>query len=235
MAAVLAAWQVVKAGSMKSFRVVVAAGLMGLASCAGPGQGHPLMAVQQEPLPPPAERHDFTDANRAGVVTFLSSDAGWQAWLYAIVASSAVDDALVDSSTLDLPAGRLSSGLIFAWDGYRRATSFYLTPVMVASSCLNLPSETAGAARLPNGLIVRYSYLSSARHVFPNGASCLRSTGYVSEIDSARGLAIVTAQPPAAIDWQGNFARALIWNHPFAQISQSGSYSVSDLIALVGQ
>jgi hypothetical protein len=206
-----------------------------LAGCVAQGQGHLPGLAQQEPLPPPADRQDFTAANRQGVLGYLTSEPGWQAWLYAIAASDTVNAALVDASTENVPAGQLSSDVTFAKDSYRRATSFYLSPVTVASSCLNLPSETAGAVRLSDGLVVRYSYLSSAVHAFPNGASCLRATGYVSEVDSARGLPIVTAAPPGAIDWTQNFARYLIWNRPFAQISQTGSYSVSDLIALISR
>ncbi len=208
--------------------------LLVLTGCAAQGRGA-LPEPAQPPLPPLAERQDFTGLNRQGIANFLISDPAWQAWLSAIAASDAVNAAIVDSSMDDVPAGRLSAGLSFAKDRYRRATSYFLSPVMVLSSCLNLPSETAGAVRLPDGLIVRYSFLSSAVHHFANGASCLRSTGYVSEVDSARGLAIITAVTPDTIDWSQNFALYVLWNRPFAQISQNGSYSVSDLIALIGR
>lgn len=206
--------------------------MLAVSGCA---RGYPVVAVQQEPLPPLPDRQDFTLANRAGIANFLASDPGWQAWLFAWAASDAVNSALVDASTANVPAGDLTAELTMAKDSYRRATSFYLTPVTVRSSCLDLPSETTGAVRLTNGLVARYTAYASSREVFPNGASCLRSTGFVSEIDSARGLTIVTAAPPADIDWTANFARALAWYRPFKQISQTGSYSVSDLIALIGQ
>ena len=194
-----------------------------------------LIPVQQQPLPPLADRQDFTELNRLGVARAVASDPGWRTWLEAAAASDAVDNDIVDGSTYNLQVNELSEALTIAKDRYRRATSFYLTPLMMRSSCLNLPTETAGVLVLPSGLVLRYSYLSSAPHVFPDGSSCVQSTGYVSEVDSSRGVPILTSIPPNGIDWERNFAYALVWNRPFAQISQDGAYSVSDLIALVGQ
>lgn len=194
-----------------------------------------LVSVQQQPLPPLADRQDFTALNRLGIQRAVASDPGWRNWLEAAAASDTVDNDIVDGSTYNLQVNALSVDLTVAKDRYRRATSFYLAPMMVRSSCLNLATETAGAIPLPSGLVLRYSYLSTAPHLFPDGSSCLLSTGYVSEVDSSRGVPILTSLPPDRIDWDRNFAYALVWNRPFAQISQDGAYSVSDLIALVGQ
>jgi hypothetical protein len=153
----------------------------------------------------------------------------------AILASQAANDALVDASTDDVPTWRLDATLTLARDSYRRATSFYLVPVMMRSSCLDLPSETNGAVRLASGLVIRYRSFATETHRFPNGSSCLRSTGYVSEVDSSRGMTIVAAPEPRAIDWERNFARSLVWGRPFAQISRDNSYSVSALIAVIGR
>jgi len=182
-----------------------------------------------------ADRQDFTALNRLGIERAVGNDPGWRTWLEAATASNTVDNEIVDGSTYNLQVNALSVDLTIAKDRYRRATSFYLAPLMVRSSCLNLATETAGALTLPSGLVLRYSYLSTAPHVFPDGSSCLRSTGYVSEVDSSRGVPILTSLPPNRINWDRNFAYALVWNRPFAQISQDGAYSVSDLIALVGQ
>lgn len=194
-----------------------------------------LIPMQQQPLPPLADRQDFTELNHLGIARSVATDPGWRSWLEAAAASDVVDNEIVDGSTYNLQVNELFVDLTVAKDRYRRATSFYLTPLMIRSSCLNLPTETAGALSLPSGLVVRYSYLSSAPHLFPDGASCVQSTGYVSEVDSSRGVPILTSIPPNRIDWERNFAYALVWNRPFAQISQDGAYSVSDLIALVGQ
>lgn len=205
-----------------------------LAACTAPASPPPPPPAPP-PSPPSTALVDRTAGNAQAVSNFLSADAGWQAWLLAIRASQAADDALVDASTDDVPIWRLNASLTFARDSYRRATSFYLVPVMLRSSCLNLPSETNGALRLPSGLIIRYRSLDTETHKFPNGSSCLRSLGFVSEVDSSRGMTIVAAADPEAIDWQQNFARSLTWGRPFAQISRDNSYSVSGLIAIIGR
>jgi len=191
------------------------------------------VAIRQQPLPPLPDLRDCTASNAEAVFAFLSADAGWQAWLQAMLASQAADDALVDASTQDVPAWQLDAALTRAKDRYRRATSFYLVPVMMQSSCLNLPSETNNSVRLSSGLLVRYRTYANEEHHFPNDSSCLRSTGFVSEVDSSRGMPIAVAADPREIDWQSNFARSLAWGKPFAQISRSDAYSVDELIAIV--
>lgn len=195
----------------------------------------PSAQIRQEPLPPPLDLQDRSASNMKAVAEFVASDPGWQAWLHAILASQAAGDALVDASTNDVPIWRLDAFLTLARDSYRRATSFYLVPVMMRSSCLNLPSETNGAVRLASGLVLRYRSFATETHRFPNGSSCLRSTGYVSEVDSSRGMTVVAAPGPESINWQENFARFLVWGKPFAQISRDNSYSVGALIALIGR
>jgi hypothetical protein len=203
------------------------------ASCAWQASGSARVASAL--MPPAASLRDFTQPNRQGVLAYLTADPGWRAWLDAIAASDAAHSAMVDASTSNVPANILSDDLAFARDRYRRATSFILAPVEVRSGCLNLPSESAGAVSMPSGLVVRYSLLSSVPHGFANGSSCMEATGYVSEIDSVRGLPIVTTSPAGSIDWNRNFADALIWNQPFTLISQNGAYSVAGLLALIGQ
>lgn len=203
--------------------------LLMLGACTAP------LSIQQQPLPPLLGLQDRSASNTKAVSDFISADPGWQAWLLAIRASQTANDALVDASTDDVPVWQLNAALTFARDSYRRATSFYLVPVMMRSSCLDLPSETNGAVQLASGLVIRYRSFATETHRFPNGSSCLRTTGYVSEVDSSRGIAIVAAPKPETIDWQQNFARSLAWGRPFAQISRDDSYSVSALIALLGR
>lgn len=198
-------------------------------ACAAP------MPIRQQALPAPFDQQDRSASNANAVMAFVIGDAGWQAWLMAIRTSQAANDALVDASTDDVPIWRLDAALTLARDSYRRATSFYLVPVMVRSSCLDLPSETNGAVQLPSGLVIRYRSFATETHRFPDGASCVRSKGYVSEVDSSRGMAIVAAPEPQSIDWQQNFARTLVWGKPFGQISRDNSYSVGALIALIGR
>ena len=190
-------------------------------------------AIRQQALPPLPDLQDRTESNAQAILAFVSADPGWQAWLQAMAASQAADDALVDTSTQDLPAWQLDAALTAAQDRYRRATSFYLVPVMMRSSCLNLPSETNGAVRLPSGLLLSYHSYTSAVHQFPNGSHCLRSTGFVSEVDSSRGIPIVTARAAQEINWQVNFAGNLAWSSPFAEISRDRSLSVGALMAIV--
>lgn len=191
------------------------------------------VAIRQEALRPLPDLQDRTASNAQAILAFVSGDPGWQAWLQAMAASQAADDALVDTSTQDLPAWQLDAALTVAKDRYRRATSFYLVPVMMRSSCLNLPSETNGAVRLTSGLVLRYRSYASAVHHFPNGSQCLRSTGFVSEVDSSRGIPIVTTPEAQAIDWQVNFAGSLAWGSPFAEISRDKGLSVGALMAIV--
>lgn len=229
----MAAW-ITRGGGLPRERGRAAARLFSgalllLAGCTQP------VAIRQEPLPPLADLRDRTASNAQALSSFVATDAGWQAWLQAMVASQLADDALVDASTHDVPAWQLAAALTRAKDLYRRATSFYLVPVMMQSSCLNLASETNGAVRLPSGMLLRYRSYTSERHYFPNGSSCLRSTGFVSEVDSGRGMPIAVATNPADIDWQTNFARSLVWGRPFVQISQGDAYSVDELIALVSR
>jgi hypothetical protein len=191
--------------------------------------------LQQQALPAPLDQQDRSASNTNAVSAFVSADPGWQAWLMAILASQAANDALVDASTDDVPIWRLNAALTLARDSYRRATSFYLVPVMMRSSCLDLPSETNGVVQLASGLVIRYRSFATETHRFSNGSSCLRSMGYVSEVDSSRGMAIVAAPNPEAIDWQQNFALSLTWGRPFGQISRDNSYSVGALIAVIGR
>lgn len=200
-----------------------------LGACAAPAP------IQQQPLPPLTDFQDRSAGNAKAVSDFVSADPGWQAWLMAIRSSQTADDALVDASTDDVPIWRLNAALSLARDSYRRATSFYLVPVMVRSSCLNLPSETNGSVQLASGLLIRYRSFATETHKFPDGSSCLRSKGYVSEVDSSRGIAIVAAPEPETINWEQNFAQSLAWGKPFGQISRDNSYSVSALIALIGR
>jgi hypothetical protein len=209
--------------------------LLLLGACTAQVPIHAEIPIQQQALPPPLDMQDRSAINANAVSAFVSADPGWQAWLMAIRASQTANDALADASTDDVPVWRLNAALTLARDSYRRATSFYLVPVMMRSSCLDLASETNGAVQLGSGLVIRYRSFATETHRFPNGSSCLRRTGYVSEVDSSRGMAIVAAPKPEAINWQQNFARSLGWGTPFGQISRDNSYSVTALIGAIGR
>lgn len=220
---------------MKAARITswAALGLLALTRCTM--QAERVTSIQQIPLPPPHAMQDLSQFNSQQVADFVGANPSWQAWLWAMQRSDQANSAIVDASTTNLQTALLALYVTEAKDAYRRAGSFFLPAVTVMSSCLNLYSETNGAVSLADGLIVRYRYLSSTEHTFNDGASCQMSTGYISEVDSARGLPIVTSLPPEEIDWPQNFSSALVWNAPFSQISTSNSYSVADLIALVGK
>jgi hypothetical protein len=204
--------------------------LAGCAANGGIGSG-PVSAPT--PLPPASAEQDLTATNNQQVAGFVSTDPGWLAWLYAFRISDQANNAVLDTSTYTTPTIQLIQDVTLAQDAYRSATSFQLPPFAVTSSCQNLPSETNGAVRLVDGLIVRYRYLHSFTKMFDNGASCRQSVGFVSEVDSSRGLPIVTADPPADMAWQGDFARYLVWSTPFSEISRDNLMSLSDLVTLI--
>ena len=212
----------------------LAAGLsLGLMGCAANGgmAGGALSA--QPPAPPASAEQDLTAANNQQVAGFVSTDPGWRAWLYAFRRSDQANNAVLDTSTYTTPTIQIIQDVTLAQDAYRSATSFQLPPFAVTSSCQNLPSETNGAVRLGDGLIVRYRYLHSFTKTFDNGASCRQSVGFISEVDSSRGLPIVTAHPPADMSWAGDFAPYLVWMTPFSEISRDNLMSLSDLVTLI--
>jgi hypothetical protein len=212
---------------------LAAATSLGLASCAANGGlgGAPFSA--QTPLPPASAEQDLTAYNNQQVAGFVSTDPGWRAWLYAFRRSDQANNAVLDTSTYTTPTIQLIQDVTLAQDAYRSATSFQLPPFAVTSSCLDLYSETNGAVRLVDGLVVRYRSLRRSTKTFDNGASCQQSVGFVSEVDSSRGLPIVVANPPEDMTWQGNFAPYLVWNAPFSEISRDNLMSLSDLVTLI--
>jgi hypothetical protein len=212
---------------------LAAATSLGLTGCAANGGMGGDVAAAPPPVPPASAEQDLTAANNQQVAAFVSTDPGWHAWLYAFRVSDQANNAVLDTSTYTTPTIQLIQAVTLAQDAYRSATSFQLPPFAVTSSCQNLPSETNGAVRLLDGLIVRYRYLHSFTKMFDNGASCRQSVGFISEVDSSRGLPIVTADPPADMTWQGDFAPYLVWNTPFSEISRNNLMSLSDLVTLI--
>jgi hypothetical protein len=206
---------------------------LGLAGCAAHGGMGAGAFSAQAPVPPASAEQDLTAYNNQQVAGFVGTDPGWRAWLYAFRISDQANNAVVDTSTYTTPTIQIIQDVTAAQDAYRSATSFQLPPFAVTSSCQNLPSETNGAVRLIDGLIVRYSYLRSFTKTFDNGASCQQSVGFISEVDSSRGLAIVTVHLPADMTWQGDLARDLVWNTPFSEISRDNLMSLSDLVTLI--
>jgi hypothetical protein len=204
-------------------------GLLGLASCTTPlGE-----ASQPPPMPPAWAQQARTAYNNKQVLLFVSRDPGWQAWLNAIVASQRADDAVVGASRYDTPVWTIIQTITAAQDAYRLATSFYLPPFTVTSSCLNLYPEANGAVQLDNGLTVRYGFFQTKTTDFNNGSSCLASIGVVDEIDSSRGMPIAIADSSRAIDWSQSFSRYLTWHQPYWELSTGATLSLSDLLRLI--
>ncbi|GAB0113330.1 hypothetical protein [Acidisoma sp. C75] len=201
-----------------------------LAACAQPPGG--ASGASGPPPLPLSMLRDRTESNAAAIAAFASSDPGWRIWLEAFGATAGAAALLANQSMQDVQTIALSEAIAFARDRYRVATGFYLRPIMVKSSCLDLPGETNGAVALPSGLVLRYRLLSTAWVQFPNGSSCRQATGYVSEVDSPGGLAMATVSDQSSIDWQSNFALALGWNAPFEQIAREDSLSLANLMAL---
>lgn len=202
-----------------------------LAACHPP---QPTTGGAPPPLPLSSLR-DRSQSNAEALLAFVAADPGWRAWLQALSATAGAQSALAGQSMQDVQVAALSRTVSYARDSYRAATAFYLRPIMMRSSCLDLPEETNGAVTLPDGLLLRYRTLSTAWTRFPNGSDCREATGYVSEIDSPGGLAIATAAPPGRIVWSGNFALALGWNPPFRQIAQDENLGLPELTALANR
>jgi len=190
-------------------------------------------AGSQAPVPPPWAEQDLSQYNNQQVAGFVSTDPGWRAWLNAFQASDQANNAILDTSTFSTPTMRIVQAITLAQDAYRSATSFSLSPFTVTSSCRDLDSETNGSVRLADGLVVRYRALYSVTRMFDNAASCRQSVGFVSEVDSSRGLPIVTVDPPARTSGPQSVSAGLVWNTPFAQISKDNLLSLSDLVTLI--
>jgi hypothetical protein len=204
-----------------------------------------LLAACHQPLPaaggaappplPLSSLRERSQSNADALLAFVAADPGWRAWLSALSATATAQSALAGQSMQDVQAAALSREISYARDSYRAATSFYLRPIMMKSSCLDLPEETNGAVTLPDGLLLRYRTLSTAWQRFPDGSGCREATGYVNEIDSPGGIPIATAAAPGRIDWSGNFALALGWNPPFRQIAQDENLGLPALMALANR
>ncbi len=185
------------------------------------------------PLPPPWAELDRAAYNNQQVALFVTHDAGWQAWLNAIRASEAANDALVDASRYNTPVIDIIQAITAAQDAYKVATSFNLTPFTVTSSCRDLYPETSGYIHLSDGLTVRYGYLQNETSHFDNGSSCLIAIGFINEIDSSRGLPVVTADHTMPIDWGESFSRYLVWRQPYWKLSTGTTLSLSDMVGLI--
>lgn len=199
-----------------------------LASCAPRQEA----AETGPPSLPLAMLRSRVESNAQAVAAFVTADPGWRMWLNAFASSSAAADMLSDQSMQNVQTLALSQAISDARDRYRAATAFYLRPVLVKSSCLDLPEETTGAVRLPSALTLRYRLLSKAWITFPNGSRCQQATGYVSEVDSPGGLSIATVADLDSVQWDHNFALSLTWNSPFEQIAQDDSLSLMRLMIL---
>jgi hypothetical protein len=203
-------------------------GLLVLSGCtAVPGEARP------PPIPPLWAEQDRTAYNSQQVALFVGRAPGWQAWLNAVLLSERANNALVDASRYNTPVMDIVRGITAAQDAYRAATSFYLPPFTVTSSCRNLYSETNGDARLSDGLTLHYGFLAAKTMYFENGSSCLVSYGVIDEIDSSRGLPVATADRSRAIDWGESFSRYLAWHQPYWRISTGTTLSLSDMVGLI--
>jgi hypothetical protein len=187
----------------------------------------------QAPIPPASAEQDMSAYNNRQVGAFVSTDPGWRAWLNAFQASEQADNAILDTSTFNTPVVQLVQAVTVAQDAYRSATSFYLPPFSVTSSCRQGYAETNGLVRLSDGLLVRYSYQYSLDHRFENGSSCRMGVGSIDEVDSSRGLPIVTVKPPGERDSGRSPSALLVWNTPFAEISRNNTWSLPDLVELI--
>jgi hypothetical protein len=213
----------------KAANALAGLGLLVLAGCAAPYGA----VSEAPPVPPLWAELDRTAYNNQQVALFVSRDAGWQAWLRAIYASEAANNALVDASRYNTPVTDIIEGITAAQDAYRVATSFNLTPFTVTSGCRNLHSETSGFVQLSNGMTVHYGYLLNSTRYFDNGSSCLVSTGLIDEVDSSRGSPIAIADSGTAIDWSASFSRYLVWRQPYWKIATGTTLSVPDLVELI--
>jgi hypothetical protein len=208
--------------------VLAGLGLLVLAGCVSvPGEG------RRPPVPPLWAEQDRTAYNSQQVALFVTRDPGWQAWLNAVLLSEWANNALVDASRYNTPVMHIIRGITAAQDAYRVATSFYLPPFTVTSSCRNLYSETNGHVQLSDGLTLNYGFLAAKTMYFENGSSCLVSYGVVDEIDSSRGLPVATADRRRAIDWGKSFSHYLTWHQPYWRISTGTTLSLSDMVGLI--
>ena len=208
--------------------VTAGLGLLGLSGCMRLGD-----AGQPTPTPPLFAEQDRTAYNNQQIALFVSEDPGWKAWLNAMLASQQATDALVDASRYNTPVWTIIQAIIAAQDAYRVATSFSLPAFTVTSSCLRLPSEVSGAARLSNGLTVRYDLLTEQTTRFDNGSYCTASVGFIDGVNSSRGLPIAAAIPGTQIDWGTSFSHYLVWRQPFWKISTGATLSLSDLVGMI--
>jgi hypothetical protein len=213
--------------------ILAIGGLLGLTACSTSGWPGGSQPDAQAPVPPPWAEQDLSPYNNQQVAGFVSADPGWRAWLNAFQTSDQANNAILDTSTFTTPTMQIVQSITAAQDAYRSATSFSLSPFMVTSSCRDLDSETNGSVRLADGLLVRYRALYGFKRMFENGASCRQSVGFVSEVDSSRGLPIVTINPPARTSGQPAVSADLVWNTPFSQISRDNLLSLSDLVTLI--
>jgi hypothetical protein len=212
---------------------LAAGGLLALAACSTTGWPGAPQPDAQAPVPPTSAEQDLSQYNNQQVAGFVSADPGWRAWLNAFQASDQANNAILDTSTFTTPTMQIVQEIAAAQDAYRSATSFSLSPFMVTSSCHDLDSETNGSVRLADGLLVRYRTLYGFTRRFDNGASCRQSVGFVSEVDSSRGLPIVTLNAPAGTSGQQTVSADLVWNTPFSQISRDNLLSLPDLVTLI--
>jgi hypothetical protein len=224
-----AAPQVLTGEDMKSCATTLLAclGLLMLAGCTT------AQLDKAYPMPPSSAEQDHTAYNNQQVAWFVSRDPGWQAWLGAIQSSDRANNALVDASRYNTPVVDIIQAITAAQDAYKVATSFNLPPFTVTSSCRNLGPETTGSVRLSDGLTVRYSLLIEKTTHFENGSSCVVSVGFIDEVDSSRGLPVVTADRAIPIDWTVSFSQYLAWRQPFWKISTGTTLSLSDLVGLI--
>jgi hypothetical protein len=212
---------------------LAAACMLSLASCAAQvGLGSSSLYADA-PRPPASAEQDLTAYNNQQVAAFVTTDQGWRAWLNAFQTSAQVNDAIRDSSTSNTPVVQLIQAVSMAHDAYRSATTFALPSFLVKSSCRQNNAETNGSVRLSDGLVVRYSFQYRSDQSFYNGSSCRIAVGSISEVDSPRGLPVVTIKPPNNHGGGQGDSVTLIWDAPFSEISRESTWSLSDLVEFI--
>ena len=221
---------VVTGEGMGAQAAVVMAGVMllGSAGCTAPPCG-----PSQSPGLPASATQDKTAYNNQQVALFLDCDPGWHAWLNAIRASERANNALVDGSRYNTPVIEIIQSVIAAQDAYRVATSFSLPPFTVVSGCGNLYPETNGSVLTSNGLTVRYGFFTSQTQHFGDGSSCAVSIGFIDEVDSSRGMPIVTVDRHAVTNWDESFSHYLVWRQPYWTLSTGTTLSLPDMVGLI--